>query len=148
MTKTPQLLAAVALVFAAGAQAQQPFPSRPIRVLSTFTAGSVADGAMRLVGRHPVRPQQRDDMTDELGVGRKIQLRIGIIVPIHRALRPLVRPDLDDDLVHSRPSRSRRRPCDSSIAPRRRTAALLSAACGWPQRPGDSSCPRRIIMNC
>ena len=45
----PTAVALLSLV-AQGAFAQA-YPSKPIRVLSTFTAGSVADGAMRLVGQ-------------------------------------------------------------------------------------------------
>ena len=45
----PTAIALLSLV-AQGAFAQA-YPSKPIRVLSTFTAGSVADGAMRLVGQ-------------------------------------------------------------------------------------------------
>jgi tripartite-type tricarboxylate transporter receptor subunit TctC len=47
--KYPVILA-VALAASQPALAQN-YPSKPIRVLSTFTAGSVADGAMRLVAQ-------------------------------------------------------------------------------------------------
>jgi tripartite-type tricarboxylate transporter receptor subunit TctC len=43
------LLCAAASVFSLTAAAQS-FPAKPIRILSTFTAGSVADGAIRLLG--------------------------------------------------------------------------------------------------
>jgi tripartite-type tricarboxylate transporter receptor subunit TctC len=43
--------ALVACALAAPAALAQSFPAKPIRVLSTFVAGSVADGAMRLVAQ-------------------------------------------------------------------------------------------------
>lgn len=39
------------LVLAAGDALAQAYPSRPVRVLSTFNPGTVADGAMRLIAQ-------------------------------------------------------------------------------------------------
>lgn len=45
------ILVCLFLALSAGDALAQGYPSRPIRVLSTFNAGTVADGAMRLVAQ-------------------------------------------------------------------------------------------------
>jgi len=71
------VLAAIAAVLSLGALAQQPYPSKPIRMIVPLAAASAVDNAARLVAEHMSRTlgqsvviENQPGASGQIGAGR------------------------------------------------------------------------------
>lgn len=78
MKHAMKLLAVCAVLFATGAAAQDKFPSRSIRFVVPFTAGSATDTLARLLGNHVAQTLGQSVVIENIGGGSGVPASLNV----------------------------------------------------------------------